>query len=61
MLREVGHQGICIFHLVADRAVQSALEKRFAQRAQAYYTDGLGPDLGPEAALLEISDLFLAN
>lgn len=61
LLREVGHPGIVLYHVVADRAVQKPLERMFSQRAQAYYTPGLGPDLGPESSLLEASDLFLST
>lgn len=60
VLRQLGHKGLCITHLGADRAVQSALLRIFSWRRAAYYSEGVGPDLGDEAAMLEQTDLFVS-
>ena len=59
VLRSFGRTGIVIFHLGADRAVLSSLDRLFGQRQKAFYTPGLGPDLGDEATLLENTDLYV--
>ena len=59
VLRNFGRTGIVIFHLGADRAVLSSLDRLFRQRQKAFYTPGLGPDLGDEAFLLENTDLYV--
>eukprot|EP00969_Alexandrium_andersonii_P138302 6115729-Alexandrium_andersonii.AAC.1 len=46
LLRKAGHKGICLQHHSFDRAQFAALDRAFRQRHQAYYTAGLGPDLG---------------
>jgi len=43
MLRRLGHRGICVFHICADRKVFSALDRKFCQRQKAYYTPGEPP------------------
>jgi hypothetical protein len=40
--------------------VQSSLQRMFHQRSKAYYTPGLGPDLGTEGKLLELTDWFVS-
>ena len=57
-LRRAGHTGISLFHLVADRAVQSSLSKVFQQRCLAYYNPELGPDLGVAGPLLQLTDWY---
>jgi hypothetical protein len=61
MLREIGHRGVSIFHLCEERAVFQALDRMFRQRHKAYYTPGLGPDLGDEAILLFLCDWFVST
>lgn len=61
MLRSFGRKGIVVFHLGADRAVFSALDRLFRQRQRAYYDPQLGPDLGDEASMLEKTDLYIAT
>ena len=56
MLRKAGHVGICISHCVADRALFSSLDRMSRQRLSAYYRPGVGPDLGDERVLLELTD-----
>jgi len=56
LLRHCGHQGICISHFVADRLAFSAIDRMFRQRQKAFYTPGLGPCLGDEAPLKEMTD-----
>ena len=61
MLRKAGHEGVSIFHLVADRAVLSSLDKLFRQRHAAYYNSSFGPDLGDAKYLLEHTDMFVSS
>ena len=56
MLRKAGHIGICISHVCADRALFSSLDRMSRQRLSAYYSPGVGPDLGDERVLLELTD-----
>ena len=56
LLRHCGHEGICISHFVADRLAFSSLDRMFRQRQKAYYTPGMGPPLGEEAPLKEMTD-----
>jgi hypothetical protein len=60
MLRSTGFRGIVIFHLVADRALHTALARKLASRAKAFYDPRFGPDLGDEATLLEKTEIFLS-
>ena len=46
LLRKVGHQGISITHVAADRAVMEPLQRLLHQRSEAYFTQGLGPAAG---------------
>ena len=43
LLRVVGHKGISITHVAADRAVMASLQRLLRQRSEAYFTEGLGP------------------
>ena len=61
LLRNTGHRGICVQHHSADRAAFDAIDKAYRQRHQAYYTPGMGPDLGPEGPLLELTDWILGS
>jgi hypothetical protein len=54
--RKSGHKGIVVQHFCADRAIFTALDRRLRQRSQAFYTEGLGPDLGDERLMLELTD-----
>jgi hypothetical protein len=56
LLRKAGHQGISIQHVCADRALFSPLERMLRQRVEAYYQEGLGPDLGEGSELLCLTD-----
>lgn len=56
ILRKAGHVGICISHVCADRALFSSLDRMFSQRLSAYYRPGVGPDLGEERFMLELTD-----
>ena len=42
LIRNLGHQGIVIQHVCADRAAFSALDRHMRQRQKAFYTQGLG-------------------
>ena len=57
LLRHCGRKGICVSHFVADRLAFSAIDRMFRQRQKAFYTPGLGPCLGDEAPLKEMTDL----
>lgn len=57
-LRRQGFRGLIVNHFVADRAVFSSLDLRLRQRHRAYYEPELGPELGDEAGLLMLSDLY---
>lgn len=61
MLRSQDHRGVCVFHLASDRAVLAPLDHMFRQRHAAYYTEGIGPDLGPEGPLLALTDLVVST
>lgn len=61
LLRKVGHKGITVHHHCMDRGVFSSLDRCLRQRHQAYYTTGLGPDLGQEAFLLELTDWIVGT
>lgn len=61
LLRRCGHQGLCIYHLEADRACLSSLDRLLRQRHSGYYTAGLGPELGNNAVLLELTDWFVST
>lgn len=61
LLRRTGHRGISVQHHAADRAAFDAIDRCFRQRHQAYYTPRLGPDLGEEAPLLELTDWILST
>jgi len=56
LLRKAGHADICIQHICTDRALQAPLERMLRQRVSAYYTAGLGPDMGDSRAMLELTD-----
>jgi hypothetical protein len=55
-LRTAGHTGICLQHVCADRALFSSLDRMSRQRLQAYYTPGVGPELGEHRTLQELTD-----
>ena len=61
ILLKAGHQGICIQHVCADRAVHAPLERMLRQRAEVYYQPGLGPDLGEGTELLSLTDWVLGT
>ena len=61
LLRKLGHRGITVHHHCMDRGVFSALDRSLRQRHQAFYTAGLGPDLGEEAFLLELTDWIVGT
>ena len=61
LLRKPGHMGITVHHHCMDRGVFSALDRNFRQRHQAFYTAGLGPDLGEEAFLLELTSWIVGT
>ena len=46
-------------HIVADRAVFSALLRMFKQRRNVFNAAGLGPDLGDEGPLLELTEFVV--
>lgn len=56
LLRKAGHDGICVQHVCADRALFSPLERLLRQRVEAYYSAGIGPDLGEGRRLLALTD-----
>ena len=58
LVRQWGHEGIVIHHIVCDRAVHSALESLLYGRLQAYYSDIYGPDLGARKGLWQMQELF---
>jgi hypothetical protein len=59
LLRKAGHAGICLQHSCSDRALFSSLDRMLRQRVSAYYTPGVGPALGDQAELLELTDWVL--
>jgi hypothetical protein len=61
LARKAGHRGICVQHTCADRAMFSTLDRKLRQRNQAYYTEGMGPDLGDDAVLLELTDWVVST
>ena len=61
LLRKAGHKGICLHHHSFDRAQFTALDRAFRQRHKAYYTEGLGPDLGEEKTLAELTDWIVGT
>jgi len=56
LLRRAGHLGICLQSHCMDRLQFGVLDKLLRQRSQAYYMEGLGPDLGHQATMLELTD-----
>ena len=48
--------GICLQSHCMDRLQFGVLDKLLRQRSQAYYMEGLGPDLGHQATMLELTD-----
>jgi hypothetical protein len=60
MLRRVGHEGIAIFALSADRAVLAPLDRLLRQRQAGFYAPGVGLELGPQRPLLEATDWHVA-
>ena len=61
LLPHTGHLGTCIFHLAADRAVQTPLQRMLHQRLEGFYTEGLGPQLGEEGPLLHLTGWFITT
>ena len=61
LLRQAGHQGICLTHVIFDRAVQAPLARNFERRTEGYYVTGVGPDLGPDCKEKWWTDLCVAN
>ena len=56
LLRKAGHLGISLQAHCMDRLQFSSLDKLLRQRNQAFYMEGLGPDLGDQATQLELTD-----
>ena len=61
LLRRRGHKGLCLQHMCADRAVFSSLDRHLRGRHAAFYDGRHGPDLGPEAPLLQNTDWMLST
>lgn len=56
LLRKAGHLGICVQAHCMDRLQFASLDKLLRQRNQAFYMEGLGPNLGDQATQLELLD-----
>jgi hypothetical protein len=61
MLRRVGHEGISIFALSADRAILAPLDRLLRQRQAAFYAlGGVAPELESRRPLLQATDWHVA-
>lgn len=61
LVRQLGHQGICVFHFGSGRAMFTALDRLLRQRRQAYYNPEVGPDLGAARDQLFMMDFFVST
>lgn len=59
MIRGLGHEGIILCHVAADRALEGSLQRVVHQRNEAFYEEGVGPELGEDRGILHLLQWFV--